>query len=286
MNAFIRRLIERFAPSLVSTYRSAKSEWTFCRQKPCLTPFCFRLIGRTDMQNGQFEPEETKFITKALRKADVFVDIGANIGYYTCLARSLGVRSIAVEPLVENQRYLYANILENGWDDVEVWPLALSSKPRLAELYGGGTGASLISGWTNTSLNYHRSVSCLTLDIILGKRFQGRQLFIKMDVEGAEYSALQGAANVIEHSPRPYWLIEIVRGIHHPNGQNPLFEQTFDLFLQKGYRAFSVGARCSEIKSWLDAQRGEQQQEKSEAISYLFVNSDAAKDMLVLLKLE
>ena len=32
-------------------------------------------------------------------RADIFVDVGSNIGFYACLARSMGLHVIAVEPL-------------------------------------------------------------------------------------------------------------------------------------------------------------------------------------------
>ena len=38
------------------------------------------------MRIGKFEVEETAIIAKLLPKVDLFVDIGANLGYYTCLA--------------------------------------------------------------------------------------------------------------------------------------------------------------------------------------------------------
>jgi hypothetical protein len=47
-----------------------------CREKQRLAPVSFRLIGHFDMQNWQFDPEETNIMIKALRKPDVFVDIG------------------------------------------------------------------------------------------------------------------------------------------------------------------------------------------------------------------
>jgi hypothetical protein len=42
------------------------------------------------MRAGTFEVEETAILTTLLPQVDRFVDSGANLGYYTCLARSLG----------------------------------------------------------------------------------------------------------------------------------------------------------------------------------------------------
>jgi tRNA G37 N-methylase Trm5 len=99
-----------------------------------MTRYGFKLVGNPAMQSGTFEPDETRFLESSLAKADTFVDIGANIGYFSCLARSLGKRVVAVEPLAENLDYLFRNLLLNGFDDVEVFPLGLAERPGLRTL--------------------------------------------------------------------------------------------------------------------------------------------------------
>ena len=130
------------------------------------------------MQSGAFEPQETALIRKLLDGAEVFVDVGANIGFYTCLARALGKYTLAVEPLPQNLAYLYANPEANGWTDVEICPCGLAKLPGLATLYGGSTGASLVKGWAGASPLLRQLVPLSTLDIVLGQRFNGPQLLI------------------------------------------------------------------------------------------------------------
>ena len=92
--------------------------------------------------------EETALMRQHLSQSDVFIDVGANIGFYSCLARSLGKQVIAIEPLLKNLNHLYSNLIDNTWKDVEVFPVGLSDHPGLAVLYGASsTGASLISNW-------------------------------------------------------------------------------------------------------------------------------------------
>lgn len=211
-----------------------------------MTPYGFKLIGSSSihhvaMQEGIFEPAQTLFLQEQFRSAEVFVDVGANIGFYTCLARSLNKHVIAVEPLSKNLEYLYENILTNNWNDIEVFPVGLSQNPGLATLYGGSsTGASLIGSWAGASQLFRRIISASTLDILLGTRLAGKKILIKIDVEGAEYSVLLGAVDVLRMQPKPTWIVEICLNEFHPNGINPGFRDTFNLFWQHGYEVHTA----------------------------------------------
>jgi FkbM family methyltransferase len=176
------------------------------------------------------------------------VDIGANVGYFTCLACSLRKHVVAVEPLWSNLRYLCENLQANGWnDDVEIYPVGLADKPGLARLYGGGTGASLVPDWAGIAHSFGCTIPLSTLDIILGNRFQGERIVIKMDVEGAEYHALRGASSIMKVVPAPIWLIEITLTKHRNGSRNPHFLDTFEFFWDRGYRSVSIGQECVEV---------------------------------------
>jgi FkbM family methyltransferase len=179
-------------------------------------------------------------IQQLLKAAEVFVDVGANVGFYTCLARKSDKHTIAVEPLRENLDYLYANLKVNGWLDVEVYPVGLAHHPGLATLHGFGTGASLLSGWARIPPSLGRTIPLSTLDILLGDRFRGKQLLIKVDVEGAEYDLLQGASKVLANEPAPVWIVEVNLSEHHPTGINPRFLETFAMMWRCGYRSWTA----------------------------------------------
>lgn len=205
------------------------------------TPFGFDLVARKFIENrmmiqGKFEIDEMEIIRRHLQSADVFVDVGANIGYYTCIALSLGKQVVAVEPQCQNLECLYANISNNGWTGVEVFPLGLSSKPGLLNLYGAsGLCASLVKGWAGYSERHRQIIPVNTMDAILGGRFSAKKLFIKIDVEGAEFDVLQGAIKTLTMTPRPTWYLEIVLGLFFQGGYNKDFEATFNLFWNHNY---------------------------------------------------
>lgn len=205
-----------------------------------VTPYGFKFVGPKELQYGLYEPDETRLIQSYLKESTVFVDIGANMGYYTCLAKSAGLKVVAIEPLLYNLEYLYVNLETNGYYDVEVFPVGLAAKPCLATLFGPGTAASLIRDWAGTSTK-KRIVPLSTLDAIIGDRFTDEKLLIKVDVEGAEYEMLKGASRILAAFPESAWIVEIVLLGNHPEELNPNFLQTFEKFWSHGYKAYTIG---------------------------------------------
>lgn len=224
------------------------------------TPFGFRFTGPGALQQGLYEPAITELIRDCLRESTVFVDIGANMGYYTCLARHAGLKVLAVEPLLYNLEYLYMNLETNGYLDVEVFPCGLAASPGLAPLYGPGTAASLIRDWAGTSTK-KRIIPLSTLDIIMGDRFAGEKLLIKVDVEGAEYELLKGAGKTLAAFPDAVWMVEIDLSGNHPGGLNPNFLKTFETFWSHGFQACAIDEDCkvvsrNDVEHWINARTG------------------------------
>lgn len=248
------------------------------------TPYGFRLYGsatsaaHTAMRKGLFEPEETDVLRRVLAISDVFVDVGANIGFYVCLACHAGRHPVAIEPQPKNLRLLYKNLRANGYDDVEVVEQAVADKPGTAMLYGpSGTGASVIPGWAHQHTGYHSAISLTTLDTLLEARFAGKRLLIKIDVEGAEFLVLKGAAATLARHPRPVWMVELCLHEFHPQGMNPDYLATFDKFWEHGYEARTADARQrliapGEVLDWIKAGRSD-----SGVINYLFVPAGSGK---------
>jgi FkbM family methyltransferase len=257
MKQFIKRRLKNGFPEIITAYHYYRDRKQYQRMQFKKSELGFTLMGVNAMQDGAYEPEETEIIVDKLQHTDIFIDIGANVGYFSCIACHKGIKTIAVEPLSENLRILYANLKINGWDDVEVFPVGLAERPGIADLFGGGTGASLSNGWAGTSELWKRAISLTTLDTILGKRFVEKRLLIKIDVEGAEYGVLRGALSTIAMNPKPTWLIEICLTENQPQGLNPDFLNTFRLFWESGYQANSVGEdgriiTPEDVQRWVD----------------------------------
>ena len=240
MLASLRKAVEKL-PLVPEIYRSVRDQYRVARLSAQPTPMGIQFAGHAEMASGTFEPEEMKFIQTSLEGVDVFVDVGANLGLYACMARKAGKQVVAVEPLPENVTGLLFNLHANGFDDVEVFPVGLSERPGLLTLFGGGTGASLVAGWSGGSVRYQRLVTVSTLDLLIARRFEGKRLLIKIDVEGAELAVLRGAGESLRRRPRPLWMVEVCLAEHHPGGRHPAFLDVFDTFWNEGYTVRAMG---------------------------------------------
>jgi FkbM family methyltransferase len=241
-------IIERF-PKLAMTYRYMRDSWQIY-EEPQETPMGFKLVGNESMQEGTFEPEETQIVKQLLSHVDVVINVGANIGYYCCIALAQEKYVVAFEPINLNLRYLLRNIKANNWESrIEVYPIALSNKVGVIEIYGGGTGASLVKGWAGTPEQYVTLVPSTTLDNALGARFQGKKCFMLVDIEGAEQLMLEGSSLFIDMQPRPVWMVEISISEHQPKGVriNPNLSSTFHIFWNSGYEACTADRQCRLI---------------------------------------
>lgn len=202
------------------------------------TPFGFSMLGPATMQQGDYEKEETKRFLQLIRNYDVFVNVGANLGYYVGLARAQGVKVIAAEPEERNLKILIKNCEINQWTDIELYPVAVGSAIGLASLWGGGTAASLLKGWAGAK-NISQLIPVHTLDSLFSQRLVGQKALILMDIEGFELHALKGAKHLLEMSPSPTWAVEVCINEHQPKGRklNSDLQNTFHLFKKNGYKS-------------------------------------------------
>ncbi len=152
--------------------------------------------------NGVYEPLETKLVRKEVKKGDVVLDIGANIGYYTLIfAKLVGKkgRVFAFEPDPTNFALLKKNISINGYKNVILVPKAVAGKTERRKLY-------LIKDNPGGHRLYDSPQSDRSLEveaISLDDYFRGNNLridFIKMDIEGAEKEAILGMINLLKRN--------------------------------------------------------------------------------------
>jgi FkbM family methyltransferase len=229
-----RKTVDRFAPSLGRAYRSLRDATIW--RKPIPTKYGFTLAGDPIWANNDWEVGEIKTFIEILETHDAVIDIGANVGFYTCLAASRGKQAIAFEPAARNLKFLYKNLSENQLTNVEVFPLGLAGQSGLGRIYGADSVASFVPRWAQAREAHYSVVPLSTLDNIASCRFKGKSLFIKMDVEGFELDVLAGATETLDLKPKPTWLVEVIlSGYTVPGGINRRFSEVFEVFWKHGY---------------------------------------------------
>lgn len=145
---------------------------------------------------GFWEPDLTGWITSRLQPGDVFVDVGANIGYYSLLASGLvgddgKVVSVEASPAIFRQ--LRGNLDRNRSGNVRAVNVAASDcKARLQLFRGpshniGETSLFQADGFTADGM-----VEAAPLADILEAGELARARLLKIDVEGAEAAVLRG----------------------------------------------------------------------------------------------
>jgi len=230
----LKRSLGRHAPTVATLFRLARNEWSHLTGS-FGDVWGFPVAGASSlMLAGKFESDERDFAAELLSQSNWFVDIGANIGLYSLLASSTCSEVVAVEPLMDNLRFLYKNLDHNRAHNVTVLPVAVGEHSGLLELHGGSTGASAIEGWAGAPAEMRRLVSMLTMDQVSGLLQGGGPGLIKIDVEGFELQVLRGARGVAERRD-VRWIVEICLQEMHPKSFNPHFADTFEFFWSLGY---------------------------------------------------
>lgn len=156
------------------------------------------------------EPHVTKAVRSALRSDDVFLDLGANVGYFTMLASSLvpAGKVISFEPNNQNLQLIYESILHSAAKNIEVYPFAVSDAKKLLHFETVGSNGGVVTGRSGarkapyqcSSGKYHFIVQSVVLDEVL--KDEARIDLIKMDLEAHEPFALSGMTKLIKkHKP-------------------------------------------------------------------------------------
>jgi FkbM family methyltransferase len=159
-------------------------------------------VGGLEISAKIAEHDELKnFIRGAAAiKPDLFINIGANLGLYTCILMKnrLVPRAILFEPDRRNRVHLGANLLINGLldADLQIHPVALGAEPGRFRLVPGperDIGLSQIVEVAAEGQGY--DVEVVRLDDFVA--LAGQTLAIKIDVERYERKVLTGMARTL-----------------------------------------------------------------------------------------
>ena len=162
-------------------------------------------IGLSIARDRCYEPHLTRKLDAILERGSVFVDVGANIGFFTMLAASrVGPegRVHAFEARSDNVALLRRSLAENGFENVDVHECAVSDRAGSLAFFASGTWYSngrIVADAEAGSERLPR-VPAVALDQALADL--PRIDVVKMDIEGAEARALAGMREILaRHRP-------------------------------------------------------------------------------------
>jgi FkbM family methyltransferase len=153
-----------------------------------------RFISSQIAQTGEWEPFETELIQCFLRPGDVFVDIGANIGWYTIVAASIvGVNGhvYAFEPARDNFELAVRNLILNGLQNVTLEQMAITDRAGTDLLY---LSTENLGDHRLFPSDEERSSQAVPVTS-LRKYFEGKSTpirMLKVDAQGSEARIFEG----------------------------------------------------------------------------------------------
>jgi FkbM family methyltransferase len=171
------------------------------------------MINQSLFLYGSFEISETRLIQSLLRPGMTFLDIGANIGYYTVIGARLVGPSGKVhcfEPHPEIRAKLGDNVARNGFRNVVVHGEAVADRTGTVTFFVSaddqqqGISSILPSSFRRES----QPVPSVSLDDFIAGLGPGRVDLIKMDVEGAEPQVIGGGHRTLSASDAPPIIFE------------------------------------------------------------------------------
>jgi len=181
---------------------------------------------------GQYEKNVTDVLLSLVKDDTCFVDVGANIGYFTLLVARRCPRGkvFSFEPDPANYAVLKANVALNRLEDViSAHRLAVSDEDGKVYFSDLGNPANLGARFTAkeaATLREHSAagaaapveIDAVRLDTFLKDE---RVDLVKVDIEGHEPAAFRGMRNLLERQ-RPTIVTEFAPGtIQHISKSDP-----------------------------------------------------------------
>lgn len=197
---------------------------------------------------GIYEPFETEFVKKEIKKGDVVLDIGANIGYYTLIfAKLVGEEGkvFAFEPDPYNFALLKKNVETNDYKNVVLVQKAVSNKTGRIKLFLCEDNKG-----DNRIYNSHDGRQSIEIEAIrlddYFENYNGKIDFIKMDIQGAEGGAIQGMSNLLEENKNvkiisEFWPIGLKRFGIEP-------KEHLNLLLKYGFKLYEINEQEKKIE--------------------------------------
>lgn len=184
-----------------ATAHTPFARWSMCTYHSRLDKYISYAIQRTGCW---LECDDAAWMQSILKQyaKPLLVDLGANIGFYTCAASSVGADVVAFEPSPINAMHLLHSVRRNHFENVQLNTLCVSNgtEPCILSdsLRNMGAFRPIIGRDHRVRTFQHFQTVSIALDFLLPP--QHRPTFLKMDIEGRECMAFQGMQRLLNES--------------------------------------------------------------------------------------
>lgn len=202
---FILSFFDRLLPfNGIRNIKSAEVSVDLSKPNERLLYYCYYNVYRF-YRNSRL----ADYMKQKLDKGDIFVDVGANLGFYSKIAKDLNATVIAFEPEPNHLRFLKRN---SGLYD-RLYGVAVADKPGQRVFYIAGDdnpgASSLVKGSKVLKGGIYRSkvnVDVQTLDdLLIGSYDIDKIKLIKIDVEGSEEQVIRGMRELLKLKGPHIW---------------------------------------------------------------------------------
>ena len=171
-------------------------------------------LGLTVSHYGTYEKSESKIMEEEIKVGNIVVDVGANIGLHTLnMARIVGNTGqvFAFEPDPSNFKILEKNVKVNNYQNIILEQKAVGDKHGRTTLYqSDNPGMHRIFPQTKQAKGQVQ-VELTSLDkYFIDSNLADKINFIKIDVEGLEFSVLKGMKNILKNNKKIKMIFEFM----------------------------------------------------------------------------
>jgi FkbM family methyltransferase len=192
---------------------------------------------------GVWEPHLTHWISYRLAPGDTFIDVGANIGYFSLLASQRVGGSgavVALEASPTTFRALENNLARNHVHNVRAANVAVSDAEGMLQLFQGpqhNIGETTLV--RQEGFAFECEVKSAPLSALLRPEEVRRARLIKIDVEGAEWPVVMGMKPVLDSGPPN---LEVIVEVHPEllAQQGKGVEDLWEVFHQAGFHGYHL----------------------------------------------
>jgi FkbM family methyltransferase len=198
------------------------------------------------------EAHVVRHILENMRSSQCFIDVGANLGFYSVLAAKAMINNNgtvhAVEMDAENVGRIEQAIKLNDVDNVIVHQVALGCRESEVTYYKVGSSTHTLGVLeSEKTVLQNVQVQMVSLDTLTKQSNLSPDL-IKIDVEGAEFEVLKGTTDVLEaKTPKVYMEVHL----HHGRGSLELFGSSLGEILRvfegRNYRLTALNLEDSAL---------------------------------------